>query len=53
MTDSACLTGESSAANVSNDVKLAGSLGYTEGLVNDELESLKTKVVIDISSVAL
>ena len=51
MADSACLTGETAAVNVCNDVKLTNGLSNTEGLVNDELEGLKTKVIVNISAV--
>ena len=51
MTDSACLTGETAAVYVSNDVKLTNGFGNTEGLVNDELEGIKTKVIVNISAV--
>ena len=49
--DSACLAGDTAAANVCYDVKLTLGLGNAEGLVNDELESLKTEIVIYVSAV--
>ena len=51
VTDSTCLTGEAAAANVCNDIELTNGLGNTEGLVNDELESLKTEIIVYISAV--
>ena len=51
MTDCACLTGEATAVNVSNDVELADSLGNAEGLIYDELEGLKAKVIFNVSAV--
>ena len=51
VTDSTCLTGEAAAANVCNDIELAGGLGYAEGLVNDILKSFKTKIVVYVSAV--
>ena len=49
--DCACLTGDTAAANVCNDVELSGGVGYAEGLVDDELEGLKTEVIVDVTAV--
>ena len=51
VTDSACLTGDTTTVYVSNDVELAGSAGYAEGLVDDELKGLETEVLIDVLTV--
>ena len=51
VTDRTCLTGEAATVYVSNDVELAFSLGNAEGLVYDELEGLKTKVIVNVSAV--
>ena len=51
MTNCACLTGDTATVYVSNDVELAGSAGYAEGLVNDELKGLETEVLVDILAV--
>ena len=51
VTDSTCLAGEATTVNVSNDVELTLSLGYAEGLVNDELKSIESEVIVDISAV--
>ena len=46
MTDSAGLTGESAALYARDYVELALGSGYAEGLVDDELESLKTEIFV-------
>ena len=51
MTDRTCLTGDTATVYVSNDVELANSTGYAEGLVDDELESFKTEVGVDVLTV--
>ena len=51
VTDCTCLAGDTAAANVCNDVKLAGGFGYAEGLVDDELEGFKSEVIVDITTV--
>ena len=51
MTDSACLTGETAAVYVRNDVELAAGAGNVEGLIDDELQSLKTEVFVNILAV--
>ncbi len=49
--DSACLTRETAALYGSNDIKLAHGLGSCERLIDDELEGLKTEIVINGTSV--
>ena len=51
VTDRTCLTGEATAVNVYNNVELANGIGNAEGLVNDKLHGVKTKVIADISAV--
>ena len=51
VTDCACLAGDTAAGNVCNDVKLAGSAGNAEGLVDDELQGLEAEVIIDGTAV--
>ena len=51
MADSACLTGDTATDNGCDDVELAGGLSHAEGLVDDELEGLKTEVIIDGTAV--
>ena len=51
MTDSTCLTGDTAALNVSNDVELAHGIGDAEGLVNDELKGLKAEVLVNVTAV--
>ena len=51
VTDSTCLTGDTAACNVRNDVELAVGAGYAEGLVDDELQGLETEVIIDGTAV--
>jgi len=45
--DGACLTGDTAAADVGNNVKLAGGFGHTERLVYDEFQRVQTKVLIN------
>ena len=51
VTDSACLTGNTAAANVSYDIELALCAGDAEGLVDDELECFESEVVVDVAAV--
>ena len=51
VTDSACLTGDTAAANVSYDIELAFCACYAEGLVDDELECFKSEVVFYVATV--
>ena len=51
VTDSAGLAGDTAACNVGDDVELTGSTGNAEGLVDDELQSLETEVIIDGTAV--
>ena len=46
---SACLAGDSAAADAANDVKLIGGAGKSERLTDDELESLKAEIIVYIS----
>ena len=49
--DSACLAGDSAAADAANDVKLIGGAGKSERLTDDELESLKAEIIVYISAI--
>jgi len=49
--DCACLTGDTTTVNVSNDVKLTCCVCYAEGLVDDELECFKTEVIVNVTIV--
>ena len=49
MTDRARLTGHAAAADTADNVELLAGLGEDEGLTNDQLEGLKTEVIVDIS----
>ena len=51
MTDSACLTGDTTTVYKSDDVPLTFCACNTEGLVNDELECLKTEICVDILAI--
>ena len=51
VTDSACLTGDTAAANVSYDIELAFCTCYAEGLVDDELECFESEVVFYVATV--
>ena len=53
MTDSTCLTCYAAACNSANNVELLSCFCKVERLSNDELECLKTKVIINISVVDL
>ena len=44
--DSACLTGEAAADNSRDNIELTGSAGNFEGLVDDELQRLKTEIFV-------
>ena len=49
--DCACLTGDTTTVNVSNDIELALCVCYAEGLVDDELECFKTEIIVYVSAV--
>ena len=51
VTDSACLTGDTAAANVSYDIELAFCACDAEGLVDDELECFESEVVFYVATV--
>ena len=51
VTDSASLTGNTTTVYVSNDIKLTNVVCEVEGLIYDELECFKTKVVVNVSAV--
>ena len=51
MSDSTSLTGNAAALNGADDVELVQSVSNCKGLTNDELEGLKTKVIVDVSAV--
>ncbi len=49
VTDGTSLAGDTAADYIANDIKLAHIAGEFQGLTNDELEGIKTEIVIDIS----
>ena len=49
--DCACLTGDTAAVYVSNDVVLADSVCNAEGLVDDELEGFEAEVIVYVTAV--
>jgi len=51
VTDSTCLTGDTTTVNVCNDVVLAHCGCYAEGLVDDELECFKAEIIVDVTAV--
>ena len=46
MTNCACLTGKAAALNGSDDIELALSSGYAEGLIDDELKGLEAEIFV-------
>ena len=48
MADCSCLSGKTTTVYECDDVKLTSGLGYAEGLVNDELECLKTEILVNV-----
>ena len=51
MTDGAGLTGNAAALDGADDVDLADVLGGDQGLTNDQLQGVQTKVVVDVAAV--
>ena len=51
VTDRACLTGDTAALYVGNDVILAYSVGNAERLVDNELEGFKAEIIVDVTTV--
>ncbi len=51
VTDSACLTCDTAADNVYDDVELACSVGYAERLVDDELQCFESEVIVNVTTV--
>ena len=51
MADGACLSGHAAACNAANYVKLLVGLGQRKRLTNDELEGLKTEIIVDVAVV--
>ena len=51
MSDSACLAGDTAAADTADDVELTCCAGNAEGLVYDELESFKPEIIVNVTSV--
>ena len=49
MTDSACLAGKSAAAYVDYDIKSVCCICKNKRLANNNLEGLKTEVLVDVS----
>ena len=50
-TDSAGLTGNAAAGDSDNDVNLAQQIGGDQGLTNDQLQRVKTEVIVDVAAV--
>ena len=48
VTDSACLTGDTAALNVADDIELTLGAGNGEGLIDDELESFETEILVNV-----
>ena len=53
MTDSTRLTRNAAAFDGRNDIELTDGAGNIEGLIDDELESLKAEIIVYISAVDL
>ena len=51
MSDSASLTCNAAACNCADNIELLNIICESEGLTNDQLESLKTEVIVDASAV--
>ena len=51
VTDGAGLTGDSAACDGGVDIHLAAETDGLEGLTNDELESVKSEIIIEITTV--
>ena len=51
MADSAGLTGDAAAVDAGDDVELADGVGGVEGLVDDQLEGVKSEIIVDIAAV--
>ena len=49
--DCACLTGHTAALDVGNDVKFALGARNAERLVDDELQRIKTEILVDVTVV--
>ena len=49
--DSASLTGETTAVYASDDVELTLGTGGSEGLVDDQLEGVKTEVLVNVTTI--
>ncbi len=51
VTDCACLSGNTAALYVCYNVKLAEGVRYSKGLVDDQLQCLKSEVIVNVASV--
>ena len=51
MTDCTCLSADTTAGNVCFDVDFVNRVGLNQGLTNDELQSIQSEVIIDITAV--
>ena len=51
MADSASLASTATANNVDNDVKLALVLSQNQGAVDEQLQGLEAKVIVDVAAV--
>ena len=49
--DGAGLAGHAAAGDGGNDVHLAQQVGGVQGLTNDQLQGLQTKVIVDVTAV--
>ena len=51
VTDGAGLAGNAAAGDGANDIKLAQGIGEGHGLTDDQLQSLKAEIIVDVSAV--
>ena len=47
--DGAGLAGHAAAGDAADDIELVGQFGQGEGLTNDELEGVKTEIIVDVA----
>ena len=51
VTDGTCLTGHAAACNGADDIEFTESIGQCKGLTNDEFQSIKSEIVVNVSAV--
>ena len=51
MTDCACLSADTAAGNICFDVDFVNRVGLNQRLTNDELQSIQSEVIVDITAV--